>query len=99
MKQALRTVEIAQNGIEQSSPLGDCLFDGCPSPRVDGEGDRIHWPGILTAVRKVANVVCDALGLDQLLAGLRSTAELIKAHPAEFHEKLSPVTTRKTGRH
>ena len=99
MKQALRTVKIDQNGIEQCSPLGDCLFDRVPFPRVNGERDRIHWPGILTAIRKVADVVRDALGLDQLPAGLCSTAELIKAHAAEFNERLSPVTARKTGRH
>ena len=72
MKEPLLSVKIRQNRVEQRGPLDDRLFDRGPFPCVDDEGNRIHRPGIFAAVGKVADVIGDALGLDQLLPALAS---------------------------
>src|SRR5262245_54153037 len=97
MKEPLLSIQIGQNRVEQRGPLDDRLLDRCPFPRVDDEWNRIHWPGIFRAVEKVANVIGDALGLDQLLPALPAAAEVIKSHSADFDKKLSPVSPRKPG--
>src|SRR5438093_2711513 len=91
------SVSIRRNRVELGCALDDRLFDRSPFPRVDDEGNRIHRPGILAAVGKVANVIGNAFRLDQLLAALPAAAEVTEAHSADFKKKLSPVPSRKPG--
>ena len=86
VQQALRSVQIDQNGVEEGRTLDYRLFNRCPFSRIDDKRNGIHWPGIFASFRQAADVVGDALRLDQLLAGLPAAAELTEAHPAEFYK-------------
>ena len=96
MKKALLAVEVGEDRIEQRCSLNDGLLNGCPFPATDHQRNGIHRPRILTPICKVADVICDALRLDELLAGLPAPAELTKTHPADFDEKFPPMTPWKS---
>ena len=57
------------------------------SCRVDDQRNRIHRPGALLALRIAADVVGDAVGLDELLAGLPAAAELAEAHARRWRRR------------
>ena len=74
-QQALRPIEIGQDGVEQRGALDDGGFDVFPLGRIDHERNRIERPGAIGAFRIAIDVVGDAVVVDQA-AALRASGEL-----------------------
>src|SRR5262245_5653051 len=96
-KQTLFAIEVGENCSEEQGTLDNRSFDEIPFFGADDERNRIHRPEIFIAIGKIAEVVCHALRLDQLLSALPSAAEVTEPHSTNFKDKFPPVPARYSG--
>ena len=77
VQEALGSIEVRQEGIEQSRALSHRSFDGCPFLLIDYERHRIEWPWTVGAARILIDIISNAIFVKQAASFLPSVGEAV----------------------
>src|SRR5262249_31220629 len=90
-EQVLRSVQVSQDRLQQTSSLHQPCLEGAGFLRADEQGNWIELPGPMTAAGIAVDAIGDAVFTDQLFRLFPAARQLVHADGTELLQESTPL--------